>query len=376
MLSPNKGHMNQTDTRKRILVAMSGGVDSSVTAALLREQGHEVIGISMQVWDYTKFSAPDGEAFGSCCSLDDIHDARRIAEQLGIPFYVVNFEQEFQERVIDDFVDAYFRGRTPNPCVRCNQLVKFDLLLKKARELGADYLATGHYARVVPGDDGIFRLCKGLDPRKDQSYFLFTLTQEQLAMTLFPLGGLTKTEVRELATRYGLRVAQKKESQEICFIPDDNYVRFLEEERGTGRLAGTIVDTDGTVLGRHNGTYRYTVGQRRGLGIAHSEPLYVVRIDAGRHEVVVGTERELYSAGLLANDVNWIVPAPGVPLEASCKIRYRHQPVPCRIEPLPEGRVRVRFQTPEKAVTPGQAVVFYDGDCTLGGGWIEAGEAE
>ena len=376
MLSPNKGHMSQTNTRKRILVAMSGGVDSSVTAALLREQGHEVIGISMQVWDYAKFTAPEGEEFGSCCSLDDIHDARRIAEQLGIPFYVVNFEEEFQERVIDDFVDAYFRGRTPNPCVRCNQLIKFDLLLKKARELGADYLATGHYARVVPGDDGIFRLCKGLDPRKDQSYFLFTLTQEQLAMTLFPLGGLTKTEVRELATRYGLRVAQKKESQEICFIPDDNYVRFLEEERGTGRLAGNIVGTDGMVLGRHNGTYRYTVGQRRGLGIAHTEPLYVVRLDAGRHEVVVGTERELYSAGLLANDVNWIVPAPGVPLEASCKIRYRHQPVPCRIEPLPEGRVRVRFETPEKAVTPGQAVVFYDGDCVLGGGWIEAGDAQ
>jgi tRNA-uridine 2-sulfurtransferase len=363
--------MDQKDTRKRILVAMSGGVDSSVTAALLMEQGHEVIGISMQVWDYSKFSAPEGEEFGSCCSLDDIHDARRIAEQLGIPFYVVNFEQEFQERVIDDFVDAYFRGETPNPCVRCNQLIKFDLLLKKARELGADFLATGHYARVVRGDDGIFRLCKGLDPRKDQSYFLFTLTQEQLAMTLFPLGGLAKTEVRDLATRYGLRVAQKKESQEICFIPDDDYVRFLEEERGNGRLAGNIVTGDGQVLGRHNGTYRYTVGQRRGLGIAHSEPLYVIRLDAQRHEVVVGTERELYSAGLLATGMNWFGPAPDEPVETTCKIRYRHQPVPCRIEPLPEGRVRVHFRAPEKSVTPGQAVVFYDGDCVRGGGWIE-----
>jgi tRNA-specific 2-thiouridylase len=362
--------MTQTD-RKRIVVAMSGGVDSSVTAALLREEGHEVIGISMQVWDYSSFTASDSNSFGSCCSLDDIHDARRVAEQLGIPFYVVNFEEEFQRLVIDDFVDSYFRGLTPNPCVRCNQWIKFELLLQKARELGADYLATGHYARTERGTDGLYCLRTGLDGRKDQSYFLFTLTQEQLSRTLFPLGGLTKPQVRELAVRFGLRVAEKGESQEICFIPDDNYVRFLEEARGAGTLSGNIVDRSGRVLGLHHGTYRYTVGQRRGLGIAHSEPLYVLGVDTARREVVVGPERELYNSGLVAAAVNWIIsPGPGE-IDASCKIRYRHRPVPCRVLPLPDQRAAVTFLSPEKSVTPGQAVVFYAGDTVLGGGWIE-----
>ncbi|HEY6008765.1 MAG TPA: tRNA 2-thiouridine(34) synthase MnmA [Geobacteraceae bacterium] len=353
---------------------MSGGVDSSVTATLLREKGHEVIGISMQVWDYASFTAADGNSFGSCCSLDDIHDARRVAEQLGIPFYVVNFEEEFGRLVIDDFVDSYFRGLTPNPCVRCNQWIKFELLLRKARELGADYLATGHYARVSRGSDGLYRLATGLDLRKDQSYFLFTLTQDQLARTLFPLGGLTKPEVRALAQRFGLRVAEKGESQEICFIPDDNYVRLLEEKRGAGTLSGNIVDRNGAVLGRHEGTYRYTIGQRRGLGIAHSEPLYVLGVDTRRKEVIVGTERELYRTGLVAGAVNWIIPPGTEAIEASCKIRYRHQPVGCRIRPLPGQRAEVTFLVPEKSVTPGQAVVFYAGETVLGGGWIEAEE--
>jgi tRNA-specific 2-thiouridylase len=358
----------KNDKTKRVVVAMSGGVDSSVTAALLKEEGHEVIGISMQVWDHSRFS---GESFGSCCSLDDIHDARRVAEQLDIPFYVVNFEEEFQQLVIDDFVAEYFRGRTPNPCVRCNQRVKFELLLRKAGELGADFLATGHYARIERDDSGLCRLLTGVDRGKDQSYFLFTLTQQQLSRTLFPLGGMTKPEVRRLAARFALRVAEKGESQEICFIPDNDYVRFLEEERAPGLLSGTIVDSRGKVLGTHDGTYRYTVGQRKGLGIAHPQPLYVLRVDAERREVVVGERDELESAGLTAGNINWIVSPPTAPFEATCKIRYRHQPVPCRVEPLPEHRAEVRFLEREKSVTPGQAVVFYDGDIVLGGGWIE-----
>jgi tRNA-specific 2-thiouridylase len=363
--------MVKSSKQQRVVVAMSGGVDSSVTALLLREQGYEVIGISMQVWDYSTFTAQEGETFGSCCSLDDIHDARRVAEQLAIPFYVVNFEEEFQRLVIDDFVAEYFRGRTPNPCVRCNQRIKFDLLLNKARELGADFVATGHYARVERDSGGLWHLLRGVDPAKDQSYFLFTLTQAQLAATLFPLGGMTKPEVRAIAARHNLRVAEKGESQEICFVPDDDYVRFLEEARGKGLLSGEIVDSRGTVLGSHDGTYRYTVGQRKGLGIAHPQPLYVLGVDAAQRQVVVGQREELCRGGLVATHVNWIVPPATDPVEASCKIRYRHQPVPCRVYPLAGGTAEVRFCEPEKSVTPGQAVVFYKGDEVLGGGWIE-----
>lgn len=357
--------------RQRIVIAMSGGVDSSVAAALLKEEGHEVIGISMQVWDYANFTAAEGEKFDTCCSLDDIHDARRVAEQIGIPFYVVNFEEEFRRLVIDDFVDEYFRGRTPNPCVRCNQRVKFELLLHKARELDADFLATGHYARRVRGEDGLYHLLRGVDPAKDQSYFLFTLTQDQLARTLFPLGEMTKEQVRRLAAERGLRVAEKGESQEIRFVPDDDYVRFLEDERGAGLMAGEIVDRDGNVLGRHGGTYRYTVGQRRGLGIAHPTPLYVVGVDAERRQVIVGPAEELLATGLTATGVTWVVPPQGQTVEASCKIRYRHQPVPCTVAVRADGSADVRFRQPEKSVTPGQAVVFYLDDEVLGGGWIE-----
>jgi tRNA-specific 2-thiouridylase len=353
----------------RVAVAMSGGVDSSVAAALLREQGHEVFGITMRVWNPSTLPAEQG----GDPSSDHVTDARRVAEQLGIPLHVVDFQEEFRRLVIDDFVGEYFHGRTPNPCVRCNRTVKFGLLLDKARELGADFLATGHYARIERGDDGFFHLLKGEDPRKDQSYFLFALTQEQLSRSLFPLGGLTKPEVRDIASRIGLRVAEKGESQEICFIPDDDYVRFLEAENGSGILCGDIVDSRGTVLGSHCGTYRYTVGQRRGLGIAWREPLYVLGVDAQRREVVVGTKEELYRDGLTAARMNWMMATPATEFGASCKIRYRHQPVACRVLPLPGNRVEVRFLEREKSVTPGQAVVFYDNDRVLGGGWIEEG---
>ncbi len=354
---------------RRIVVAMSGGVDSSVTAALLKEAGHEVIGITMQIWDYSKFAAPDGETFGTCCSLDDVYDARRVAEQIGIPFYVVNFEDDFQRAVIDPFCDAYFSGRTPNPCVLCNQILKFERLLRRARELEADYLVTGHYAQVIQAD-GRFHLRKGLDRSKDQSYFLFTLTPDQMRMVRFPLGGMTKPEVRAHAERLGLRVAEKPESQDICFVPDGDYVRFLEEERGPGQCDGDIVHVDGQVLGRHHGTYRYTIGQRRGLGISWPSPLYVVRIDAENNKVVVGERDHLETGELVIDGVNWIVPPPADRFRAACRIRYRHSEQPATISLQKDGRATIRFDQPQRGVTPGQAAVIYQNDEVLGGGWI------
>jgi tRNA-uridine 2-sulfurtransferase len=359
-----------TALKKRIVVAMSGGVDSSVAAALLKEEGHEVIGMTMQIWDYSSFTAEHGETFGTCCSLDDVYDARRVAEGLGIPFYVVNFEKEFQRQVIDRFCDDYFAGRTPNPCVLCNQVLKFELLLRRAMELEADFLATGHYARLLR-EDHDYALRKGIDEHKDQSYFLFTLTAEQRARVLFPLGSMTKEEVRGHAARLDLRVAEKAESQDICFVPDGDYVRFLEEERGAGEMNGDIVHVSGRVLGRHRGTYRYTVGQRRGLGIAWPDPLYVVGIDAARKQVVAGEKEHLAAPGLTVHEVNWHIPEPAAPFAANCRIRYRHKEVPAFITPLPGYRAEVRFETPQRGVTPGQAAVFYDGDRVLGGGWIE-----
>ncbi len=356
-------------TGKRVVVAMSGGVDSSVTAALLKEQGYEVIGISLQLWDHSRDQGNEAPA-GGCCSLDDLHDARRVAQQLGIPFYMVNAEEEFRQLVVDNFVDEYFSGRTPNPCTRCNERVKFGLLLDRARELGAELLATGHYARIRQDEAGRYTLLSGLDQNKDQSYFLFTLNQDQLSRTLFPVGGMTKPEVRVLAERFGLRTAAKGESQEVCFIPDDDYVRFLEEERGAGLLSGAIVDTSGNILGHHQGIYRYTVGQRRGLGIAHAHPLHVLGVNVESHEVVVGAKEKLPRHGLTASGLNWIIPPVTATIETTCRIRYRQRPVPCLVTSLPDGGAVVRFINPEPGVTPGQAVVFYDGERVLGGGWI------
>jgi tRNA-specific 2-thiouridylase len=346
--------------KERIAVAMSGGVDSSVTAALLQQDGYEVFGMTMLLCDPPGGGEPT-----------HVRDAAMVAKQLGIVHHVIDFREQFRQVVVGGFVDEYFRGRTPNPCARCNRAIKFGLMLEKARELGADRMATGHYARLMRDDAGVPHLLKGSDPAKDQSYFLFDVSREQLAGALFPLGGMRKTEVRELAQSFALKTAEKSDSQEICFIPDDNYVRLLEEERGGGLLSGNIVTALGEILGRHQGTYRYTIGQRRGLGIAWSEPLYVLGIDAERREVVVGTKDQLSRPGLVAADVNWIVPPQSRELQVECKIRYRHAPVKCSVTCLEGGRIEVVFAEPQNGVTPGQAVVFYQGEELLGGGWIE-----
>lgn len=344
---------------KKIAVAMSGGVDSSTVAALLKGQGAEVIGINMKLF------AREGEDPGAK------GDAQIVAEYLGIEFHQVRLEEEFSRLIMEDFRAQYLGGETPNPCVRCNRYVKFGLLLEKALELGADYLATGHYVRTACDADGIYHLLKASYLAKDQSYFLYTLTQAQLARVVFPLGEMpSKDEVRRLAAGFGLPVAQKGDSQEICFVPGDDYVAFLEKDGRTAGKSGEIVHVNGTVLGRHHGTHRYTIGQRRGLGIAWKEPLYVVSIDAAAGRVVVGEVEGLFAQGLKACDLNWVVPPAGETVRTTCKIRYRQQPVECSVTLTGGGCGEIRFAEPQKSVTPGQSVVFYDGDELLGGGRI------
>ena len=361
---------------------MSGGVDSSVVAGLLRRQGQRIVGLTMQLWNQRRLPelAPVGGATGRCCSLDDVYDARHVAQHLGIPYYVVNFESGFEEQVVKPFIDDYLSGRTPIPCTLCNNFIKFDQFLDLAEGVGASRIATGHYARIGYDDaTGRYQMSRGADHSKDQTYFLFGLKQEQLARTDFPLGSYTKPQVRELARELGLPVAQKPDSQEICFVPNGDYAAFIDayfRERGIApeKTQGEIRDTEGHVLGEHSGVHHFTVGQRRGLRIAAAEPLYVIATEPASQRVIVGRGTDLLRATLTAKDMNWISIAPvQAPIRAQVKIRNRHAAADATITPIGSDawRVEIRFDEPQRAVTPGQAAVLYDGDLVLGGGWIE-----
>jgi tRNA-uridine 2-sulfurtransferase len=356
--------------RRRVVLGMSGGVDSSVAAALLKEQGHEVLGVTMKVYD-----SPDRSATGRCCSLQDVHDARAVAQKLDIPYYVVDFVEPFRAKVIESFVADYAHGRTPIPCVHCNREIKFGMLLEKAERLGADFVATGHYARIEQRA-GRPRLLAARDASKDQSYFLFSLSAGQLARTLFPVGTLTKAEVRAKAEELGLHLAHKPESQEICFVPDGDYGAFLEQYRPGIAEAGPIVDTSGRRLGEHRGIVHYTVGQRRGLGLAAPAPLYVISVEPASNSVVVGPAEELAANGLVATEVNWLgEPLPPEGARALCRIRSSHRGAPCTVRLARPEQVEVRFDEPQRAVSPGQAAVFYQEEEVLGGGWIVSSRA-
>ncbi len=363
-----------------IAVAMSGGVDSSTAAALLREQGHQVIGLTMQLWNQRRF--PELEASSAarrtCCTPGDVYDARYIAEKLGIPYFLVNLEKYFEDQVIRPFIEEYLRGRTPLPCALCNTQVKFRQLLELAAAHGASQLATGHYARRRQDPaTGRWLLLKGADAAKDQSYFLFGLTQEQMQRILFPLGELTKEQVRRHAARLGLSVASKNESQEICFVPGGDYAAFIEAWLREQNLApppasGEIVTREGRVLGRHSGTYRYTVGQRKGLGVAVGVPLYVLATEPSSGRVIVGDHEQLLRRSFAARGLNWFPwERPPASFRAKVKIRNKHEAATATVTPVGDDRVEVVFDQPQRAVTPGQAAVFYDGDIVLGGGWIE-----
>ncbi len=381
--------MNQAEHNPNTtVVAMSGGVDSSVVAGLLHRRGTPIVGLTMQLWNQRRLPqlAGDGPVQHRCCSADDVYDARRVAEHCGFPFYVVNFERQFEDAVVRPFVADYLGGRTPIPCTHCNNSVKFDRLLVTARQIGAERLATGHYARIRHNRaTGRYELLRARDGSKDQSYFLFGLTQEQLARSVFPLGDLSKPEVRALAREMNLPVAEKPESQEICFVPAGDYQEFIagylaEQGSEPPSAEGEMVTTTGEVVGSHAGLHRYTVGQRRGLGLAAGRPLYVVNIDTAANRVVVGADAELHRETCEVERVNWIaIPRLDAPIEVQAKIRHKHEPAAAVVEPLADlpgadehggAVVRVRFRTPQRAITPGQAAVFYQDDLVVGGGWI------
>ena len=356
----------------RIVVAMSGGVDSSVAAALLAEQGHDVVGVSMQLYPQGEGGAAAAREYGTCCTLDDLHDARRVATAMGIPHYILNFESRFDEAVVSNFVGEYVAGRTPIPCSHCNSELKFAALLDRAVAMDAAALATGHYARIVEDEAGRFHLRRGLDAAKDQSYFLFSLSQAQMAQARFPIGELDKETVRGHARRLGLRVAETPDSQEICFVPDGDYAAFVAREAPTLTRPGVIVSEDGRVVGTHEGVHRFTIGQRKGLRLSSSEPLYVLHIDAAAARVTVGGRAGLGRTALTASRVNWTSGLePMSWLAVDGQIRHRHAAAPARVRALDGARAELEFAAPQTAVTPGQAVVFYEGDEVVGGGWID-----
>jgi tRNA-uridine 2-sulfurtransferase len=362
-----------------VVIAMSGGVDSSTVAAVLQEQGRPIIGLTMQLWNQRRLPElqGDGPKQHRCCSLDDVYDAKRVAQHLNFPHYVVNFEGQFEQRVVRPFVDQYLAGRTPIACTNCNTDVKFEPLLRMARQIGAERLATGHYARIRKNEQtGRWELLRARDKSKDQSYFLWGLSQDQLSSSEFPLGEWTKEEVRALARRTNLPVAQKPESMELCFVPTGNYVQFIQaysKDAGISlsQAEGEIVTADGTVVGHHNGVHNFTIGQRKGLGFAAGKALYVLSIDPENNRAVVGDDDSLRRTLFEVNDVNWVsIEQPSGPIRASVKIRHKHEPAPAVVEALGDSRARITFDAPQRAITPGQGAVFYDGDRVLGGAWI------
>jgi tRNA-specific 2-thiouridylase len=365
---------------KTIAVAMSGGVDSSAVAAMLRAQGCNVIGLTMQLWNQRRLAGHEGmpeSVQGRCCSLDDVYDARRVAETIGIPYYVVNHEERFEREVVRPFVEEYLSGRTPIPCSLCNNHLKFDQLLIVAQQIGAESLATGHYARVEFNEEvGRWLLKRPADGSKDQTYFLFGLTQDQLSRTIFPLGGMIKPQVREMARTLGLALAEKPDSQEICFVPGGDYKKFLDaylDEQGEALpdTSGELVTTSGRVVGEHSGIHNFTVGQRKGLGVSTGSPLYVIQIKGDARQVVVGSQEDLYSRTLWTQRVNLVaVDDLSQPMRVTVKIRHRHEAAPATIAKSGADRIRVEFDQAQRAITPGQAAVFYDGDIVVGGGWI------
>lgn len=357
------------NSKPRVVVAMSGGVDSSVAAALLVERGYDVVGMMMRLW--SEETAEFG-AHNRCCTPDQMADARRIADKLGIPFYVLDTKEVFRKTIVDFFIDQHRQGFTPNPCLECNRHIRFEYLLHNALALDADYLATGHYARIDQGENGSFQLKTGLDDHKDQSYVLSVMGQAQLSKTMFPVGEFTKPEVRQIAARFGLPTASKQDSQDLCFLGDGDYRRFLRDHAPEVMNAGPIIRRGGEVVGEHGGLANYTIGQRKGLGVYGAEPLYVIGMNPLANALIVGTADELGKAELTAKRVNWVSGSmPTEPFQAGVKIRYKAKPVPALVTPLDNGRMRVQFDTPLRDITPGQGAVVYDGDVCLGGGIIE-----